>query len=84
MIFVTWEYCLEAIPSHKVKFDISCEILLNMSLSSRNARFRLTIISATRKYYFEAIGSRKVEIDISCEILLNVSLSSSKRKFWTN
>ena len=61
--------------------SISCEILLNVSLLSGNARFCMTMIFATRKCYFEAIRSDKVEIDITCEILLNVSISSWNARF---
>ena len=76
MIYATRKCYLEAIRSHKVEIDVSYEILLNASVWSRNARFRLTMIFSTRKCYFEAIRSLKVEIDISCEIFLNVLLSS--------
>ena len=72
----------EAIRSHnKVEIGISSEILLNVSLSSWNARFGLTMICATRETDFAAIRSDKVEIDISFEILLNVLLSSWNARF---
>ena len=66
---------------HEGEIDISCEIFLNMSLWSRNARFRLTIIFAPRISYFEALGSDNVEIHIRSEILLNMSLSSLNGRF---
>ena len=68
MTCATRKCYFEAIRSHKVETDISCEMLLNVSLSSLNARFGLTMICAIPKCYFEAIGSQKEEIDISCEI----------------
>ena len=76
MIFATRKCYFEAIRSDKVEIDITCEILLNVSISSWNARFKLSMRCATRKSYFEAIRSQKVEIDILCDILLNMSLSS--------
>ena len=66
-----------------ILFEIenSCEISLNMSLSSLNACFRLLIICTRGKCYFSAIPSDNVEIDISCEIFLNKSLSSQNARF---
>ena len=64
-----------------MEMEISCEILLNVSLSSRNLCFGLPTICTYQNCYFEAIPSHKVEIDISCKILLNVSLSNRNARY---
>ena len=81
LILATRKSYFEAIRSQKVEIDISCEILLNVSLSTWNGRLGLTMICTTRNCYLEAIRGHNVEIEISCEILLNLSLSRKTARF---
>ena len=80
MICGTRKCYFEAIRSHKVEIDILFEILLNVSLSSWNARFRLTMIFPTRKFYFEGICRHKHFVwDLAQCVAFE-----PKRAFWTD
>jgi len=46
------------------EIHISCEIVFNDSLSSRNVRFRLPTICSSGKCYFGAIPSYQAEFDV--------------------
>ena len=76
VIFGTRKFYFKAIRSHKVQIEISCEILLNVSLSSLKARFKLWYV-VTENVILKGFPV----IRISCEILINVSLSSRNARF---